>query len=257
MIEKIDFHIKELDDMKKYPQDIFYIGNKDLLNKPKISIVGTRKPSQYTKIVTSELSRKLSNLGVVIVSGGAMGVDAISHQNSIPNTIAVMANGLDIRYPAINKNLICDIENKALCISTYQNNSPAKPYTFVQRNELVVALGDVLIITQADLSSGSLRSAEYAIAMNKKIFVLPHRINESDGTNKLLKMGLARAIFDIDEFIQELGYGKDQAKQNDSFLDFCKSNPTYEEAVALYNSKVFEYELLGLITIKDGIITAC
>jgi len=241
--------------MKRYPQNIYFIGNAELLNKRKISIVGTRKPSQYTKLFTSELAKRLSSFDAVIVSGGAMGVDAIAHQNSLPNTIAVMANGLDIRYPAINKNLITDIEKNALCLSTYENNTNAKAYTFVQRNELVVALGEVLIITQADLLSGSLRSAEFALKMGKKIFVLPHRINESDGTNQLVKMGFASAIFDIDEFLTNLGFIQEVNIQNDEFLDFCKSNPTYEEAVNLYGSKVFEYELLGNITINEGIVT--
>lgn len=254
MTNEIDFHIASLDLMKQYPKQLFYIGNKDLLQKPKISIVGTRKPSQYTKLMTSEISRKLSDNGVVIVSGGALGVDAIAHQNSLPNTIAIMANGLNIRYPAINKNLICEIEKNALAISSYPDNSNAKAYTFVQRNEIVVALGDVLIVTQADKNSGSLRSVEFALNMGKKIFVLPHRIGESDGTNDLLEKGLATAIYDIDKFMIELGYGVKTNQSCDPFLLFCKTNPSYDDAVKIYGSKVFEYELMGYISINDGIV---
>ena len=79
MIKKLHSRIPELDSMKKYPKDISYIGNIDLLQKLKISIVGTRKPNQYTRHQTYLLAQKLANVGVCIVSGAAMGVDAISH----------------------------------------------------------------------------------------------------------------------------------------------------------------------------------
>ena len=253
MINNIDFKINELDAMKKYPSDIYYIGNLELLNKTKISIVGSRKPISYTKNFTHTLSAKLSQHNIAIVSGVAMGVDAIAHKASIDSTIAVVANGLDIRYPAVNKNLIKDIETRSLILSTYKEKTLAKAYTFVLRNELVVALGDVLIITQADINSGSMRSAEFALKMGKKIYVLPHRIGDSEGTNMLLKKGLATAIYDIDKFIEELGYKTDNSKSDD-FLEYCKTNPTYDEAIQKYKEKVFEYELLGDIIIENGII---
>lgn len=252
-MEKIDFHISALKSMKKYPKDIYCIGNTNLLQKKMVSIVGTRRPSSYTKLLTSAISKKLSNAGVVVVSGSAMGVDAIAHQNALPNTIAVVANGLDIKYPAINKNLIEKIEKESLILSIYPLGAEARPYTFVERNELVVALGDVLIVTQADLNSGSLRSVEFALKMGKKVYVLPHRIGESDGTNNLLKKGLATAIYDVDEFLETLGYVKN-IEINDEFLVFCKSNPTYDEAVSVYGEKVFEYELLGKIVVSDGVV---
>ena len=252
MINKINFKIKELDSMKKYPEDIYYIGNLELLDRPKISIVGTRKPISYTKSFTHTLSSKLSNKNITIVSGVAMGVDAIAHKASINSTIAVVANGLEIRYPAVNKNLIQQIEQNALIISTYKEKQLAKPYTFVQRNELVVALGDILIITQADLNSGSLRSAEFALKMGKQIYVLPHRIGDSDGTNMLLEKGDAKAIYDIDKFIEELGYIDNKPIKSDDFISYCRANPTYDEAVQIYKEKVFEYELLGEIMVEDG-----
>ena len=251
MSNKITFHIKELEFMKSYPKNIFYIGNTSLLNNKKIAIVGTRKPNNYTKNFTHQLSCALSNANITIVSGVAMGVDAIAHNASINNTIAVVANGLNIRYPSVNKNLIQKIEQNSLIICTYKDNEKARAYTFVQRNELVVALCDALIITQADLNSGSLTSAKYALSMNKPIYVLPHRIGESNGTTELLKNKQAKPIYDIDDFLIELGINKKETIK-DKFLQYCKSNPTYDEAITKYAEKVFEYELLGQIQIKDG-----
>ena len=183
-----------------------------------------------------------------------MGVDAVAHHNALPRTIAVMANGLDIRYPAVNKNLIVEIENRGLALSAYRDGTTAKNYSFVERNELVVALGEVLIITQADRGSGSLRSAEFAIAMGKQIYTLPHRIGESEGTNDLLHRGYAQVIYDIDSFLNSLGYIKKEVP-SDPFLVFCQTHPTYEDAVTQFGSKVFEHELLGDISIKDGIVS--
>ena len=82
MISKINFKIDELSSMKKYPQDLFYIGNTNLLNKNKIAIVGTRRPNSYTKEFTYKLSSKLSSLNICIVSGAAMGVDSLAHQGA-------------------------------------------------------------------------------------------------------------------------------------------------------------------------------
>jgi DNA processing protein len=252
MISKINFKIDELSSMKKYPSELFYIGNTDLLNKKKISIVGSRRPNSYTKEFTHKLASKLSSTNICIVSGAAMGVDAIAHQGaSSNNTIAVVANGLDIRYPSVNKNLIIDIEKNGLIISAYKENEKARNYTFVLRNEIVVALGEILIVTQADINSGTLTSVEYALKMGKKVYTLPHRLNESLGTQNLLQKGLIEAIYDIDKFIEDI-CGIQINSSNDEILNFCRNNPSYDEAMSKFPNKIFEYELEGKIKIENG-----
>ena len=256
MINKITFNIKELENMKKYPKELFFIGNTKLLEKKKISIIGTRRPTSYTKEFTHKLASKLSNLNICIVSGAAMGVDAISHFAAREdNTIAVVANGLDIRYPSVNKNLIANIEAKGLVLSAYKEGEKARNYTFVLRNEIVVALGDILIVTEADLKSGSLTSVNYALKMGKKVYTLPHRINESLGTQELVKKGLIEVIYDIDEFIQEFTNNSPTKKEKsvkNEILEFCDTNPSYEEAIAKFGDKIFEYELEGKIKIENA-----
>lgn len=252
MIKKIDFLIPELENMKKYPNELFYIGNLDLLKKRKISIVGTRHPLNYTKEFTHKLSSKLSNCGFCIVSGAALGVDAIAHNAAgFENTIAVVANGLDIKYPSINKNLILNIEKQGLMLSAYKEQEKAKNYTFVLRNELVVSLGEILIVTQADENSGSLTSVDYALKMGKKVYTLAHRIDESIGTQKLIQKGLVDVIYNIDEFVENLT-GKKFEKNEDEILRFCSTNPFYEEAFIKFPNKLFEYELEGKIRVENG-----
>ena len=252
MIKKIEFKIEELSSMKKYPNEIFYIGNTELLKRKKISIIGTRRPNSYTKELTYKLSSKLSLNDICIVSGAAMGVDSIAHQGAKSNnTIAVVANGLDIRYPSVNKNLIIDIEKNGLMLSTYKEKEKAKNYTFILRNELVVALGDILIVTEADINSGSLSSIDFALKMKKEIYTIPHRLNESLGTQELVKRNLIKVIYDIDEFVEKIT-NKKLSKTDDEVLLFCKTNPTYESAISKFPNEILEYELDGKINIKNG-----
>jgi len=256
MSKAVDFHIKELEGMKKYPKELFFVGNNTLLEKKKIAIIGSRKPNQYARHKTDELAKKLSYRGVCIVSGGAIGVDAIAHKAAgTNNTIMIAATGLDKHYPAINKKLIEQIEDEGLVLSQFSEGSPSTRYNFVLRNELVVALGDVLIVTYADLNSGSMRSVEFALGMGKEIYVLAHRIGESEATNRLLQEGKAKAIYDIDDFIKELmGEAINDKESSDDFLAFCKTNPTYDEVLKKFPTKVFEAELSGEIIVNNGTI---
>ncbi len=252
-MQQINFHIPELETMKQYPKELFYKGNTDLLHKKKIAIVGSRKPNQYARELTHRLSHKLSLAGICIVSGGALGVDAIAHKAAgAKNTIMVAATGLDKRYPAINKNIIADIETNGLVLSQFKEGTPSRKYNFPLRNEVVVALGDVLVVTYADFNSGTMRSVEYALKMGKEVYVLAHRIGESEATNDLLAKGEAKAIYNVDAFVAQFAVLTCKEMTADEFLHYCQGSPTYEEALKKYPSKIFEAELAGTIEIKNA-----
>ena len=256
MIFPIVEHIPALESMKKYPKELYSIGNKALLKRPKISIVGTRRPSTYTKHFTYTLAQALSKRGVCLVSGAAMGVDALVHNGAgFENTIAVVANSLDVRYPAVNRHLIESIEKEGLILSQFPETFKATPWSFVVRNELVVALGDVLVVTEADEESGSMRSVEFALKMGKKIFVLPQQLDQSRGTNKLLTDGLAEPIYDIEKFSDNYGVvPQNESIEKDEFFYFCQTSPTLDSAIEKFNERVYEAELEGLIFIENGLI---
>ncbi len=251
MFQTIDFHIPELESMKVYPSALYFLGNVSLLKRPKIAIVGTRRPSAYTKAYTQMLARKLSQNGLCIVSGGAQGVDAIAHVGAKSNnTIMAAGTGLDIRYPAINQKLIAEIELHGLVISQFEAGKPSTKWNFPLRNELIVALGDELIVTQADLKSGSMRSIEYALKMQKQIYVLPQRLGESEGTHWLLKQNLAKSIDDIETFCGR--FGSIPNVEDNAFLTYCDTQPLYHDAVERFSKEVFEYECLGQIIVENG-----
>ncbi len=252
MEKEIDLFIPELNSMKNYPKKLYYKGNLNLLKKPKISIVGTRHPNNYCKKFTFKIAHELAKRDIIVVSGAAIGVDAIAHQGAKPNnTIAVVANGLDIRYPAINSKLIKSIEEEGLVLSSYENGERARNYTFVQRNEIVVSLGDILIVTQADEKSGTLTSIDYALKMGKKVYTIPHHLDESLGTQKLLNKNLIEPIYDIDSFLNQFG---NQEKKDNELFNYLQTNPLYEDALKKLGTQLYELELEGVFLVENGYI---
>jgi len=218
---------------------LFFKGNLDLLQKPKIAIVGSRKASKYTKEITYLLAKKLSKK-FVIISGGALGVDTEAHKGAFPNTIFVSPSSLDFIYPKSNEILIKSIYKEGLAISEYEKNYKPFKHTFLERNRIIVALSEFVIITEANIKSGSMRSFEWAKEYDKKVYVIPHRINESSGTNYLAKTNQAEVIWDIDEFCKNLGINSDE-----KILSL-------NEALKTYGSRIYEMELNSEVEIKNG-----
>lgn len=252
-MQKLTEEIVEFKFLKRPLKELYYGGNKELLFKKKLSIVGTRRPLKYTQNFTRELAFALAKNGICVVSGGAMGVDALAHKGAkSENTISVLPCGIDLKYPAVNKALLEDIEKKGLLLSQFEPGFKAAPWSFVARNELVVALGDVLIVTEADKNSGSMRSVEFALKMGKSIYVLPHRAGESEGTNELLAKGLAKPIYDIKAFVELFAGTVENKLPEDEFLIFCSQNPSYEEALKKYPQRVFEAEFEGVVSVRNG-----
>lgn len=250
MLDEIPQCFKQL---KNPPKRLFFKGNVNLLNKePKIAIVGTRKPNQYTKAFVATLAKQIASRGGIVVSGGAIGVDIIAHSNALPNTIMLSPSSLDIIYPQVNKAIIEKISKESLILSEYEPSYMPHRFSFLERNRLVIVMSDIIIIPQADKQSGSSNSARMAREQGKPIYTLPHRIGESEGTNELLAQNQARAIFSIEEFIDSI-FGV-KTCLNDEIIEFCKSNPSFELAYAKFGDKLYEYELEGKLMRESGCI---
>ncbi|WP_300368315.1 DNA-processing protein DprA, partial [Hydrogenimonas sp.] len=128
-IRTIDFKIPALQTMRRYPNELYYRGNPSLLGETMVAIVGTRRPSSYTKSMVLQLAAALRRRSVVVVSGAAMGVDALAHRGAgAERTIAVMGSGLNHRYPAINAGLIEEIEREGLVLSQFEPDFRATPW---------------------------------------------------------------------------------------------------------------------------------
>ncbi|QKG29031.1 MULTISPECIES: DNA-processing protein DprA [unclassified Campylobacter] len=238
----------QLNRLKNPPDQLYYKGNLELLNMPLVSIVGSRKASAYTKDCVFNLAKILSYSGVCVVSGAAIGVDIAAHKGAFPNTIAVFGNGLDRIYPQSNAKMIDEIYRNSLAITEYAPDVTPRGYQFLQRNRIVVALSQALIVAQADLLSGSMQSARMAYELGIKIYVLPQRINDSRGTNELLALKKAELINDFDKFATRFGEVANVTK--DEILEFCKNGVDLDDALAKFGSQIYEYELLGRLKIS-------
>ncbi len=242
--------------LPKPPKTLFYLGDVNLLSAPiKIAIVGTRHPNPYVKQFCAILASKIAKAGGVVVSGGALGVDIIAHANALPRTIMLSPSSLEIIYPKTNKVIIQAMMNQSLVLSEYERGYMPKAHSFLERNRLVVGISDMIIIPQADLESGSMCSARFCLESHKPLFVLPHRINESLGTQSLLAKGQAQCIYDVEAFITQV-FGR-QAEEYDEVLEFCKNAPRFEEALQKFGDRIFEYELEGKIMRENGVVRIC
>ncbi len=199
--------------LAKPPQQLFVRGVplEEILARPRIAIVGSRKVSAYGKAVTAQLAGELARLGVVVVSGLALGVDGIAHRAALEVggvTAAVLACGVDRIYPSSHYRLGADLlaQGGAL-ISEYPPGTTAFKDQFIARNRLVAALADGLLITEAAEKSGSLHTARFALEQGKEVLAVPGNITSetSRGTNNLIKAG-ATPVTELNDILHALGW---------------------------------------------------
>lgn len=194
------------------PKQLFYRGeslDKQLINAC-VAIVGSRKPTNYGREVTSMLARELSNRGVIIVSGLALGIDSIAHQATLEasgKTIAVLPCGPEKIYPSTHRNLAKRIlQQKGTLVTEYPEGTVALKSNFIARNRLISGLSDIVVVTEASEKSGTLHTANFALSQGKTVMAVPGPITSpySKGTNNLIKSG-AIPITDVSDIIFKLG----------------------------------------------------
>ncbi|MDU8070904.1 MAG: DNA-processing protein DprA, partial [Gemella haemolysans] len=160
------YYPKELFRVHDYPYVIFYRGNKDLLLfRRKISIVGSRNNTSYSKDALESIVPYLTMNNFVIVSGLATGVDSLAHEGALKSkgyTIGVIAHGHNIIYPEQSYKLYKELERNHLIISEYFPTSPIRKYKFLERNRLVAGLSSALLVTEAAKRSGTQRTVDFA-----------------------------------------------------------------------------------------------
>ncbi len=168
----------------------------DLLQSPLVAVVGSRKVTAYGRAVTEKLAGDLARQGIIIVSGLALGVDAVAHQAALAaggRTIAVLPSSLDNVYPYSHQALARRIvEQGGALITEYPVGSdmPHKHY-FIARNRLISGLSQGTLITEAAERSGSLHTANFALEQGREVMAVPGNITSplSAGTNNLIKTG--------------------------------------------------------------------
>lgn len=204
------------------PKQLFILGNdvNELLSRPSVTVVGSRKVSAYGKIVTSNLVGELARAGIVIISGLALGVDSLAHQAALDAgglTIAVLPTGIEGVYRTSRHNLAKQIlQQGGAFVSEYSASAIVQKFNFVARNRIASGLGDALLITEAAEKSGTLHTANFALEQGKPVLAVPGNITSptSAGTNNLIKTGATPVTSAQDVFHAlglEFGHQKRQA----------------------------------------------
>ncbi len=194
------------------PKQLYILGSdvNELLSRPCITVVGSRKVSAYGKAVTTQLTGELAKAGLVIISGLAFGVDSLAHQAALDAgglTIAVLPSGVQNIYPATHTGLARQIlQQGGALISEYPADQIAFKTNFVARNRIASGLGDALLITEAAEKSGTLHTANFALEQGRPVLAVPGNITSptSAGTNNLIKTG-ATPVTNIQDIFQALG----------------------------------------------------
>jgi DNA processing protein len=212
------------------PVTIFTLGNCNYNSTKIISIVGTRKATNYGKDFCKQLITDFKNSGIeiLVVSGLAYGIDIAAHKAAIDENIpttGVLAHGLDKIYPAAHRKYAKQmILNGGLITEFLTNTNPDKP-NFVKRNRIIAGLADATIVVESDRKGGALITADIANSYNRDVFAIPGRINDkySSGTNQLIKTNraiLAESATDIATFLGWESTFEKEATQSAFFTDF-------------------------------------
>ena len=217
-LEKMDINIityrdKEYPDNLKqiydYPISIFYKGNIEILKGKCIAIVGSRIATNYGLLVANKISSELSNKNLIIVSGGARGIDTAAHMATIKNkksTILVKGSSLEYIYPPENKYIEEQIlQNNGLILSEYLVGTKPSKYTFPERNRIISGISRGVIVVEASQKSGALITADLALEYNREVFAVPGNITSktSSGTNLLIKQG-AKVVTTLQDILEEI-----------------------------------------------------
>ncbi len=187
------------------PPPLLYLkGRRELLTTPSIAIVGSRNATPQGMSNAEQFARSLSEAGLTIVSGLALGVDAGAHAGGLAgqgSSVAVIGTGLDIIYPLRNKTLALRLAKEGAIVSEFPLGTPAIAGNFPRRNRIISGLSRGCLIVEATLKSGSLITARLAAEQGREVFAIPGSIHSpfSKGCHVLIKQGakLVEAAADI------------------------------------------------------------
>lgn len=196
------------------PPLLYFRGEVDLEEnlgtKPVVGIVGTRQPTEYGIRWTRQISTILAKNGFTIASGMAEGIDSECHIATIKaggRTLAVLGTGVDVVYPAKNRDLYKQILANGLVLSEYPAKTPPDRTNFPRRNRIIAGLSRAVLVMEAPVKSGALITAKYANEFGRDIYVLPGRLDDDSfqGCLRLLYEGATPIPKELDELLKMLG----------------------------------------------------
>jgi DNA processing protein len=196
-------------DLSAPPIGLIIKGERKLLTQlsKSISIVGSRRPTNYGLSVAIQLATDASKQEIVVISGGAYGIDSAAHQATLMaggKTLAVLAGGVNNLYPPENHQMFSQIAENGLLISEVMPSVRTVPARFLNRNRLIAALSKATVVVEAEFVSGSIRTARDAAEIFRPVFAIPGEISSklSDGCHRLIAERIADIATSLDEIVE-------------------------------------------------------
>jgi len=215
------------------PINLYYKGNINWNHQRFISIVGTRKSTQFGKEFTQNLVAELAKYNVVIVSGLAFGIDIAAHKAALNNcldTVAALAHGLDRVYPSQHANVAEDIIKNGALLSDYMCGVAPDRQNFPSRNRIVAGISDATIVIESSKKGGSLITADIAHSYNRDVFAVPGKPTDkqSEGCNYLIKNHKAILLHNVNDIVKNLNWDLQEKEVQQSLFN---SLTTEEELI--------------------------
>ncbi len=245
---------KLLKEIPGAPKTLYYFGKLPPVQHIAIAIVGTRKATRDGIALTRQIAREISSLGITVISGLALGIDAAAHEGALFGggvTHAVLANGLDSIYPRQHESLAQKIiAGGGSIISEYPEGSPALPHQFLERNRIVSGLCVATVVIEAPERSGALVTARNAIEQGREVFVIPGAVGNRNyrGSHFLIREG-ARLVTCAKEILEDLGIETREEK-----LELNGEQKTIFEVLKENNKALDIDSIVELTTLEPHII---
>ncbi len=269
--------LKEISDA---PPVLYIAGEVKKSDRIALAIVGSRSATTQGRLNAEKIASRLAGLGMTIVSGLAMGVDAWSHKGALRaggRTLAVLGCGLDYPYPRINRELKREIVKQGALISEFPMGTPPVPYNFPRRNRIISGLALGTLVVEATKESGSLITAEFALEQGREVFAIPGNIRSprSEGTNLLIQKGaklvqtmediLAEFPAEVSDYLTVAGKvqqspGEEDVKEESLLLGLIQDEPVHIDVLtgktsfsaAMISSLLMKMEIKGLVRQHPG-----
>lgn len=190
------------------PSVLYAVGKTSLLQRPLLAVVGSRNATAQGERNAESFAKALSDSGLTIVSGLALGIDAAAHRGGLAgagSTVAVLGTGVDVVYPRRNAELAAQIAEHGLLLSEFPLGTPPIAHNFPRRNRLISGLARGCLVVEAAAASGSLITARAAADQGREVFAIPGSIHSplSRGCHALIKAG-AKLVESADDVLAEL-----------------------------------------------------
>lgn len=226
------------------PVMLYYKGNADLNAGKIVSIVGTRAPGEYGKMICAQLVEELAAHHITVVSGMAYGIDIIAHKRSIQHgipTIGVLAHGLDRVYPPQHKSIGTMMTDNGGLLTEYLSYTQPDKQHFPMRNRIVAGIADATIVIESGTQGGSMITADIANSYNRDVFAIPGRIGDphAAGCNELIRTNRAMLLSGAQDLLQAMGWDTESQKpakaNNPQTALFITLDEAEQHIVTLFN----------------------